>query len=260
MLSEYTTLNGVQLASLNIYVVRLESGLPTAPFLPSQEILEDYAMNNDVPYYFGTKKNPLELDVTFAKINGYWTWDERREFARLLTPDNDDYIEFYYHEEDEPIKVYYVKYMGGIDIASTYDRGGYITVHFRCDSPFAYSQTYTRIDNLSSIVTPTLISPTFVNNGDDYLYPELWIEKVGNGDVSIKNITNAGMIFLLEDLLDGETVYINNEDGSIESSLSDTYRYDNHNGNYIELVRGNNILEITGTCNLQWKYKYKIKG
>lgn len=260
MLSEFTTLNGVDLSTLNIYVVRLESGLPTAPFLPSQEIIEDYAMNNDVPYYFGTKKNPLELDVVFAKINGYWTWDERREFARLLTPDNDDYMEFYYHEDDEPVKVYYVKYTGGIDIASTSNREGYITVHFRCDSPYSYSQVYARIDDLSAITEPTLLSPTFVNNGDDYLYPELWIEKVGNGDVKIKNLTNAGKELVITDLIDGEIVYVNNEDGSIESSLSDTYRLNDHNGVYIELVRGTNTLQVTGKCKLTWKYKYRIKG
>ena len=254
----YSTLNGIQLSTLNIYVVRLESGMITAPFLPSLEIQEDYSMNNDVPYYFGSKKNPLELEVTFSKLEGFWTWDARREFANLLTPDNDDYMEFYYQEDDEPAKIYYVKYIDGIDITVTGNRQGYLTVRFRCDSPYSYSRTYTLINDLSAIIVPTTISIT--NSGDTKLYPELWIEKVGNGNISIKNLTNAGTICTITGLLDTEIVYINNEDGTIESSLSNTYRYSNFNGNYIELVRGVNNLEVTGTCNLTWKYKFKIKG
>ena len=258
MLSEFTTLNGVDLSTLNIYVVRLESGLPTAPFLPSQEIIEDYAMNNPVPYYFGTRLNPLELTVTFAKLQGFWTYDARREFANILTPDIDDYVEFYFQEEDEPPKVYYVKYIDGIDISLNYTKQGYLTVHFRCNSPYAYSPVYSSNNDLSTILSPTDIK--IINNGDKKLYPELWIEKVGNGDIKIKNLTNAGKELIITDLIDGEIVYINNEDGSIESSLSDVYRLNYHNGVYIELVRGTNTLQVTGQCKLTWRYQYIIKG
>ena len=254
--SMYCSFNGVNLADLDIYAVNVGSGLPSSPFLPSQEILEDYAMNNDTPYYFGVEKNPLELDVTFAKYNGRWTFDERREFARLL--DTDDYVEFYYQEKDEPVKVHFVKYTGGVDITTNGERRGYIPVHFRCDSPFSYSQMYTTVNDLSGITVPTIIAIT--NNGDDMLYPELWIEKVENGSVSIKQLTNGGTECTINNLLDGEIVYIDHEDGSIHSSLSDTYRYGNHNGNYIQLVRGVNNLQVTGKCRLQWKYRYKIKG
>jgi len=254
----YAKLNGVQLSDLNIYVVRLDSGMITVPFLPSLEIQEEYSINNDIPYYFGSKKNPLELEVTFTKLEGIWTWNARREFANLLTPDNDDYMEFYYQEDDEPVKIYYVKYIDGIDITTNGNRQGYLTVRFRCDSPYSYSQTYSLLNDLSTIAVPTIISIT--NSGDARCYPELWIEKVGNGNISIKNLTNAGTICTITSLLDEEIVYINNEDGTIESSLSNTYRYDNHNGIYIELVKGINNLEVTGTCNLTWKYKFKIKG
>lgn len=256
--SMYATLNGVQLSDLGIYIVKLESGMTTSPFLPSAEIVEDYAINNPVPYYYGTKLNPLELEVTFSKLEGYWTFEARREFANLLTPDNDDYMEFYYHIDDEPNRIYYVKYIGGIDITTNGKLQGYITVRFRCDSPFSYSETYETIYDLSNIDNPTNIN--FTNSGDSKLYPELWIEKYGSGDIKIKNLTNGGHEFILNSLLDTETVYINNEDGTIESSLPDTYRYDNHNGVYVEIVKGINTLQVTGACKLRWRYRFKIKG
>lgn len=259
MFGNDVSLNGVQLSDLGIHVVKVGTGVfSNSPFLPSVEILEDYAMNNDIPYYFGVRKKPLELEVTFSKLEGYWTWEARREFANLLTPEHADYIEFYYHEEDEPIKIYYVKYINGIDLVSNNIRQGYLTVHFRCDSPYAYTPFYEKIIDLSTSTSPLLL--TMANEGDEKCYPELWIKKVGSGTVKIRNLTNAGKEFVLTNLLDGEEVYIDNENGTIESSLSDTLRYDNHNGIYICLVKGENRLEIAGKCILKWRYRFKIKG
>jgi phage-related protein len=253
--SMYGMINGWKLSDFNIYIVNIESGLVKSPFLSSQEIIEDYSLNGDIPYYYGTQKKPLELDVTFAKIDGKWTLNQRREFARMLDPDDtENYLEFNVPEIN---KIYYVKYTDGIDIYTNGCQQGYLTVKFRCDSPYSYSPLYVVQNDFSTQDTSTM---EFINMGDTKCYTELWINKVGAGDIQIKNITNNQQIFSLTGLTDNEIVYINNEFGDIETDLVDTLRYTNHNGVYLEMVRGVNRLEITGRCRLKWKYRFTIKG
>ena len=133
---------------------------------------------------------------------------------------------------------------------------GYITLTFRCDAPWAYTPFYiTPIYDYSQNTSGVVLS---IDNASDLLlYPEIWITKVGNGDISIINKTNGGAEFKFTGLLDGEIVYIDNENEYIETSLSNTYRYANFNNNYLELVVGTNNLFITGTCKLQFRYRFK---
>jgi phage-related protein len=126
----------------------------------------------------------------------------------------------------------------------------------RCDSPYTYSPVYiTDIYDYST--NPSGVTLQLTNGGDVECKPEIWITKVGNGDVSIINNTNAGEEFKFIGLLDGETVYVDCEMEDITTDLDDTYRYSNFNDNYLELVIGVNNLFITGTCKLQFRYSFK---
>lgn len=97
----------------------------------------------------------------------------------------------------------------------------------------------------------------FNNGGDTKIRPEIWITKVGNGDISIINTSNGDQEFKFTGLLDGETVYINGDREYIETDLALTYRYSNFNDNYLELLYNSNVLKVIGNAKIQFRYQYK---
>lgn len=96
------------------------------------------------------------------------------------------------------------------------------------------------------------------NNGDESIFPEVWITKVGNGDITIINTSDGNRETKFTDLIDGETVYINGERQQIETDLALTYRYSNFNDNYLEFIYGKNILKVIGDAKIQFRYQFKL--
>lgn len=103
-------------------------------------------------------------------------------------------------------------------------------------------------------VNPTYL---FVNYGDVPCKPEIWIEKIGNGDISIINKTNNNQEFKFVDILDKELLYIDCEREHIETDINMKYRYDNFNNEYLELITGNNLLEFIGHFKVMFRYQFK---
>jgi hypothetical protein len=108
---------------------------------------------------------------------------------------------------------------------------------------------------LKSMVITLIPVIEFVNDGDIDLYPEVYITKNGQGDVTITNLSNNNDKFEFKDLINGETVYVNNETQHIETDLAMVYRYANFNDNYMKLPRGANVLQVQGNCKLRFKYQ-----
>lgn len=96
-----------------------------------------------------------------------------------------------------------------------------------------------------------------VNYGDVICKPELWIKKVnGSGDIKLINETN-GQSLELKDLNNGETVYIDCENEDIVTDLPLKYRYNDHNGVFIELEIGENYLAGEGDFELDMRLQFK---
>lgn len=246
--------NGEYSVDKGIYLVKLDSGFITDPFLPESETISDRVPGNDTPYYYETRKRQLRVPLIFSCLEGYWTLEKRREIARWL--DTKNYEEFY--SADDVDKRYYLKYDGGIDLQTNGNQQGYIEVNFINIDESAYSPIYVDNYDLSTITEPTTIE--FNNDGDDDLLPELQILKYGAGDFKITNLTNGGKVFLFSGLNDQETVYIDNKLRHIETDIPDFSRFDSFNGNYLDLVYGVNTLQIEGAAKLTFRYQYKIKG
>ena len=119
---------------------------------------------------------------------------------------------------------------------------------------------------VGEIVTTT---PDLVNNKLNFVS-----KTYGETSNSIStNTTCANADFDSPTLLNGatglisdENVYIDCEKEFIESDLSETYRYDVFNDNYLELVVNEiideenietNTLNIKGKCKIKFKYQYK---
>ncbi|PYY28384.1 phage tail domain-containing protein [Paenibacillus illinoisensis] len=98
----------------------------------------------------------------------------------------------------------------------------------------------------------------FDNKGDMNCSPEIWITKRGNGDFSIINLSHNNDEFKLTALIDGETVYVDNERQDIETSLAVAYRYKDFNDNYLSFPIGKNILRVIGDADIQFRYQFKL--
>ncbi|MDH6674229.1 hypothetical protein M2277_004921 [Paenibacillus sp. LBL] len=122
---------------------------------------------------------------------------------------------------------------------------------------FLSSESANVTPELSEVVFTMIPVIQFENAGDYTLKPEMWITKVGNGDISIVNMTDNNREFKFTGLIDGETVYLHNEREYIETSLALVYRYDNFNDNFLELLRGINVLRVNGDAKIQFRYQFK---
>jgi len=111
------------------------------------------------------------------------------------------------------------------------------------------------LDEVVFIFEPVI---AFVNEGDARIRPEIWITKMGNGNISIINTSNGNDEFKLSNLIDQETVYINGERELIETSLAVTYRYKDFNDNYLEVPIGENVLRVQGNAKIQFRYRHKL--
>lgn len=96
-----------------------------------------------------------------------------------------------------------------------------------------------------------------VNTGDVVCKPELWIKKKnGSGSIKLTNETN-GLTLELNNLNDGEEVYIDCENEDIVSSLPLVYRYKDHNNVFIELDVGENLITGEGDFELDMRFEFK---
>lgn len=101
-------------------------------------------------------------------------------------------------------------------------------------------------------------SPTITigNKGHFSTYPEIWIEKVADGDIVIYNKTNNNEKFEFKNIDLGEKVYIDCEKEIINSDKEKTYRYDDFNDNYLEIIYGENILVVTDNVKIRFRMEY----
>lgn len=98
------------------------------------------------------------------------------------------------------------------------------------------------------------------NIGDTDYEPELWIQKNGTGDFTLINTSNGNEEFKFTGLVNGETVYVNNERQYIETSLPTVYRYKDFNNNYLKISRGRNVFKVRGNATFYFRNQYKFLG
>lgn len=247
--------NGRHSSEMGVCMVNLEGGMTKSNYLSNKKIVSEVVAGNTTPYVYGSEYEPLEYKLTLACVDGErWTDKKRREIARWL--DTNNFEEFY--TDDEPDRYYYLQYQGLVELTHNDAWDGYVEVSMINDSPFIYSPIQEKRYELTTITTPTIIE--FDNVGDDVIYPEMWIYLMNDGDFQIRNLSNGGKDFKFKNLVNAETIYVDNKNHYIESDITLTYRYDNFNHNYLELVRGINRLEITGACSLLVRYQLILKG
>lgn len=188
------------------------------------------AMDNCEVLFDSVETDSSYMEILFS-IDGGTTWE-------LVTGyDNKEY--------SKKLKIPVISY--GDEL-----KGSKLMIHQRLKTTDTSSTP--KIDNFKIVIDGGF---EFVNHGDIECKPEIWITKIGDGNISLKNNTDGGKEFTFSNLKDGETIYIDNDNQYIESSLKNIYRYDDFNNYYLTLVRGHNLIKVNGNCKLNMRYIFK---
>jgi len=241
--------NGISSIEMGLLNVNTEGGLFEELFLPNRTINTMTVKGNSKSYLQSIERENISLPLSFL-LPEKFNESEIKAIKQWLYQDY--YKEFYF--DDYPDKRFYMMYDGDFTIVHTGNGQGYVKLTLVSNSPFSYSPYYTV--NLTANDAVNGITYAFKNEGDLPIYPEIWMKiTAGSGRVQIVNQT-TNKTFEFNNLALNETVYVDNEKEDILTDLALTYRYNNHNGNFLELVRGTNTLKIIGQCTITLKYRY----
>lgn len=235
---------------MGIIQAGVNSGLYEDPILSSKNIIEERIEGRERPYFFGVDREPLTLNISIT-FQENLTDEKMREIMRWLDKDEYKPLRMYEHPE----KLWYVMIVNDVRSIHNGINSGYIELELRAShstalSPLAVSETYRIRSNVWKDIT-------FENNGDFDCYPIVHINKYGNGNIEIENLTNNTGVFKFEQLEDGELLTIFCETKEIESSTG-KFRYDNFSKNHLVFRRGINRLRVRGNFNLTFETEFKI--
>lgn len=240
-------------SDFGIYNVSMSSGLYEETFMGSRSISETKVVGSSKPIFHRIEQEPLKFKLTFAFKD---TWDDKliREVARWL---NQSYYKPLFFSE-QPDRIFYCLPVDDISLIHNGLKQGYLSITMRCDSHYSYTPIVkSPVYDFSRTEQEKVI--TINNYGDLVCKPEVFVTKIGNGDITIRNLSNLGEEFKFTGLLDGESLYIDCDREHIETSLVNTYRYDNFNNKYIRLPENTECyLEVEGSAQIQFRYQLKV--
>ncbi|WP_227774423.1 distal tail protein Dit [Paenibacillus sp. NAIST15-1] len=249
----YFVYDGISSYSMGVIHVTVgKSGMLQETFAPTTKINEVSVRGRNRPYFIDTERDPLVIPMQIT-FNVDFSEERLEEIANwLIQP---FYKELYF--SNNPSKRYYTVFNGNSQLIHNGIRQGYIELEMRNIDSYRYSPIistpyYYEYENNSN-GTEFVID----NDGSEPIFPSLDIEKTGDGDIRIINLSNGSQEFKLSGLVNGEMLEIDMEDKSIETNLTGIYRYKNHNDIFLELPRGKNYLMVYGNCKLRWTYQFK---
>jgi phage-related protein len=242
--------NGVWSNTYGLINVALDSGMFEETLVASREIVETKIRGNDRPMLHRIEYSPLEFDMTIAFENGYEDEDIDSIIRWLFVK---QYKSLYFQGKEN--RVYMCLPVGDPMIVHNGLNEGYFTIRMRCDSPNVYSPYLTT--DLEIVTTSSTV--TINNDGHDEGDLEISIKKDGVGQITIECLDDGGSIFDILNLTNLEDVYINCNREIIETDLIGESRYDDVVGDFPRLIMGVNRFKITGSCQIQFRYKNKYR-
>lgn len=235
----------------NVINVNIGSGLYEEQLIPDREIVETETDGSDTPIFHKVKETPSSFGMVLGFENKFT--DEEIDDV-ILWLFQDYYKPLYF--EDKPDKVMYCMAVGSPSIVHNGNGEGYIALEMRMDSTRIVSRT--RLSEEHIVENTKNID--LVNNGHVKIYPEISIEKDGNGHIEL--INENAMVLQIRDLADKEKIYINCEKEIIESDIPGVYRYDDVTGHFDYLglkQRRTTRIRVRGSCKIQFRYRFKYK-
>jgi len=242
--------DGQSSSSFKLVHINLDNGMFEEIFAPSREIVENKVAGNPKPYFNKVELSPREFDLNLGFVEEY-TDDLIDRIIRWLFVDY--YKPLYFVGKEH--KVFYCMPVGDSSIVHNGLKNGYLTIRMRCDSPYIYSPMYN--SGVKDVVTHALVK--LPNKGHFEIAPQISIKKIGIGDITIKNSSDDGTPFIIKNLIDGEGIFIDCEKEIIHTDIVGKYRYDDIEGDFFNLIYGENNIEIYGDCQIEFRYQYKFK-
>jgi len=247
--------DGIELSSMGLISVNLQSGMQEEHFLPRKTIKEVKIKGNDAPYFQGISYEPLQFQLTFAFIDSFDT-DKIRSVARWLNTPTYRPLQF------SSDRIYYVMVVDDSNLIHNCLSQGYITLTFRCNSPWSFTPVYDDpvLDFSDNAALGT--HHIFKNIGDLTIRPQIQVEIISGTGFKIVNTSNGGQYIEFANLVIGEIITIDGERKSVDSSLPFTYRYDNmtDGSKFLEMLFGYNYLIIYGSVKIKMKYQCAFIG
>lgn len=246
--SLYFSFAGRKSSEFGITSVSIQSGLFEEPFMGSRSIRESTVRGNPRPYLTEVETSPKTLTLSFFFEENY-NDELLNEVTRWL---NVSYYEPLFFSENLN-KIFYAMPVDNISLIHNGLKQGYLDLSMRCDSPFSYSpEIVTSWKDCSKGELDIILE----NKGTELLKPIIQIKKITDGDLIIQNVSNGGIEFKFNNLNAGEELVVDCEYEEIDVNLTNTWRYDNFNGNYLSLPFGKNRLKVFGTCYLRFIYRH----
>lgn len=246
--------DGISSEDMGIYLIKTNSGMIDSEFMAEREIISEQINGNQTPYIYSDKFRPFRYKMQLSPLEGIWTNELKGKVSRWLN--NGKFNEFYTYDDID--RRYFITYMGSPQLNITGNLQGWIDIEFLNLDCYIRSNVYEKIYDLSAINSPTVI--TFENLGDNPLLPELWIEKVTDGDLSIQNLSDGGKTLTITGLFNNETVFIDNKERQIRSNLPNRHLFDACNKNYLKFGYGINSLQVSSKCKLKFRYRFEYNA
>ncbi|MFC3749257.1 phage tail domain-containing protein [Paenibacillus sp. GCM10012306] len=250
--SLYFIYDGIESLDMGIVNVNMETGMLEENFLPEQTINETTIRGNDTPYFIEQKKTPFKVNLTFAFVDNFdegkleevYRWLGKQTYYKPMVLSNDWN------------KVYYLLYTGEPRLLHNSLKEGYVTIEMRSISPYTYSPVYQPEWLDCSSNNANGMEFVVENKGGLICKPQIKIQKIGDGEISIVNESNRGKTFRVVNLVNNETIDIDCEKEDIVSDISLNYHFDDTYGAFPSFVTGYNYLRIYGKCKIQWRYQF----
>lgn len=251
---------------MGIYLIRTNTGMIESPFFGGVTINNIKVANRLTPFSFKGEYNYIEFEIEVSPLEKEWDIDTRRKVGQWLF--KDEYKPFIF--SDDLSKVYYAK-ASDASTLHTYSNKGYLKLKFVTNSPFAWSPVQIEEYDLKNKSKET-IEIFNHSNAVKYYYPKIEIQntsgetfRVRNGKkeysnkITIKNISNNNQTVVI-DGFEGkdERISIDCQNELILSDLYDSKPFQRFNQEWLELVQGRNIIEISGKCKLWTKMQFPI--
>ncbi len=254
MQSEHFIFNGIKSIDMDQYIVRIEGATTPSPFFGGQSISEEFVGDRIKPYHFKTTKDPIEFTIEISPVDEEWTPQRRNEVGRWLI--HDTYKPF--QTTGDMGKIYYAIATQAPNF-TLYGNRGYVPFTFRTNSPYAWSPEYIDKFDLSDNIDKKIIVLENLSNINKNYKPIIEIELVdGETNIALKNLANKGKEFIFTDLIENEIVSIDNENEDIVSNRANSNPFAKFNKGWLELVYGENRIEVKGKCILRTKMQFPI--
>lgn len=244
-------LDGINSSDMGVSNVNVSTGLTSEMFLPPSNIVTQSVRGRDEPYLMDVRYDVISFSMDIYFDEGIDN-NKLREVSRWIMGDNNKrYLPFYFLDGSD--RMFYVRYDGEPRILHNGEEG-YIQISFKTSAPYAFSKSIYHNSNTSHGFDIMFIE----NKGDRKVKPEIRIKKINSsGDISVINKTNGNKGFTLKNLNINEQVYIDCKEEDIESSLESDgiYRYDDFEGDFIEVAYGRNELELIGDFEVSIQFR-----